>query len=450
MDRWRPEVRVAVSPVYVPQSDPVRRSHRIVTLTPHSPIQLTSDIERFGSHEHRRHWHTCGMDSNNRPVLRTRLCDLLGVDYPVLLAGMGPTIGGNNKGVAGPELVAAVSNAGGLGVLGGTGFGPDEMESEILRIRELTDKPFGVDILLPVLGPTKGASDVIPSTEQLRSMIPQGHQAEVDALRQKLGLPDVPPPSRAGGSQTMSSALFDPQSQIDVIVGMGVPVLATGLGDPSPFMKQLRDAGIKVISLVGNVKGAQKVLAAGVDAVVAQGTEAGGHTGRIGTMALLPQVLDVAGATPVIAAGGIGDGRGLAAALAMGCEGVWCGTIFIGTHEAQLDMLRKQRFVAANEEGTKITKLYSGKTMRNITNPLVDAWEESGIKALPMGLQSMLIAPLVRGSQAAGIEENGMNAGGQITGLIKAIRPAGEVVAEMVASASMILSSQLAYRVSTA
>ena len=393
------------------------------------------------------------MATHDRPVLRTRLCDLLGIEYPVLLAGMGPTVGGSNKGVAGPELVAAVSNAGGLGVLGGTGFGPDEMEQEILRIRELTDKPFGIDILLPVLGPTKGASDMIPSNEQLRSMIPDAHRNEVEALRRKLGLPEVASAAKVQGSQSasqpMSSALFDPQSQIDVIVGMGVPVLATGLGDPAPFMKQLRDSGTRVISLVGNVKGAQKVLAAGVDAVVAQGTEAGGHTGRIGTMALLPQVLDVAGTTPVIAAGGIGDARGLAAVLAMGCEGVWCGTIFIGTNEAQLDRFRKERFVAANEESTKITKLYSGKTMRNITNPLVEAWEESGIKALPMGLQSMLVAPLIRGSQAAGLDENGMNAGGQIAGLIREIRPAGDVVADMVGGASEILSSQLRVRVST-
>ena len=388
-----------------------------------------------------------------RPVLRTRICDLLGIEYPVLLAGMGPTVGGSNKGVAGPDLVAAVSNAGGLGVLGGTGFGPDEMEREILRIRELTDKPFGVDILLPVLGPSKGGSDHAPTSAELRSMIPSAHAAEVDALRTKLGLPETAPRERSAGSvgeQTMSSALFDPQSQIDVIVGMSVPVLATGLGDPSPFMRQLRDAGIKIVSLVGNVKGAQKVLAAGVDAVVAQGTEAGGHTGRIGTLALLPQVLDVAGHTPVIAAGGIGDGRGLAAALAMGCEGVWCGTIFIGTLEAQLDDFRKGRFVDAGDEGTKITKLYSGKTMRNITNPLVDAWEESGIKALPMGLQSMLIAPLIRGSQAAGRDENGMNAGGQIAGLIKSIRPAADVLNDMVGSAAAIISGGLAARVSAA
>lgn len=389
-----------------------------------------------------------------RPVLRTRLCDLLGIEYPVLLAGMGPTVGESNHGVAGPALVAAISNAGGLGVLGGTGYGPDEMEQAIKDIRALTDRPFGVDILLPVLGP-KGAakgSDV-PDVKSLVEMIPAGHRQQVDQLRQALGLPEVqrtPKPADARGKDDkagMASALFDPQGQIDVIVGMGVPVLATGLGDPGPFMRQLRDAGTKVISLVGNVKGARRVLGSGVDAVVAQGTEAGGHTGRIGTMALIPQVLDVAGDTPVIAAGGIGDGRGLAAALAMGCDAVWCGTVFIATEEANQERSRKERIVAADDEGTKVTRIYSGKTMRNITNPLIDAWEESGIKALPMGMQSALINPLLKGADAAGHTDWSMLAAGQVSGLVKAIRPAGEVLAEMVADAADILGSRLRERI---
>ncbi len=384
----------------------------------------------------------------SRPVLHTRICDLLGIEYPVLLAGMGPTVGESNHGVAGPALVAAVSNAGGLGVLGGTGYGPDEMEQAIKDIRALTDRPFGVDILLPVLGPKGGAADA-PAPKSLAAMIPDGHRSAVEELRQKLGLPEVTrtPKERSGDDPGMASGLFDPQGQIDVIVGMGVPVLATGLGDPGPFMRQLRDAGTTVISLVGNVKGARRVLASGVDAVVAQGTEAGGHTGRVGTMALVPQVIDVAGDTPVIAAGGIGDGRGLAGALALGAEGVWCGTVFIATEEANQERSRKERIVAADDEGTKVTRIYSGKTMRNITNPLIDAWEESGIKALPMGMQSALISPLLKGAEAAGHPEWSMLAAGQVSGLVKAIRPAGDVLADMVAEAADILGSQLRSRV---
>ena len=365
---------------------------------------------------------------------------------------MGPTVGESNHGVAGPALVAAVSNAGGLGVLGGTGYGPDEMEQAIKDIRALTDRPFGIDILLPVLGPKGGgASGEVPSAKSLGSLIPADHRQRVDQLRQALGLPDVPrverPEASASEKAGMASALFDPQSQIDVIVGMGVPVLATGLGDPAPFMHQLREAGTKVISLVGNVKGARRVLASGVDAVVAQGTEAGGHTGRVGTMALLPQVMDVAGSTPVIAAGGIGDGRGLAAALAMGCEGVWCGTVFIATEEAFQERSRKERIVDADDESTKISRIYSGKTMRNLTNPLIEAWEESGIKALPMGMQSALIAPLLRGAEAAGHPEWSMLAAGQVSGLVKSIRPAGEVLADMVAGAADLLGRGVRERI---
>jgi nitronate monooxygenase len=382
-----------------------------------------------------------------RPVLHTRLCDLFGIEYPVLLAGMGPTVGESNHGVAGPELVAAISNAGGLGVLGGTGYGPDEMEEAINQIRALTDKPFGVDILLPVLGPKTGADR--PKDVSLSSLLPEGHREGVEQMRIALGLPEVTRNPKSNDDPGMASGLFNPGAQIDVITGMGVPVLATGLGDPAPFMAQLRSAGTKVISLVGNVKAARRVLAAGVDAVVAQGTEAGGHTGRIGTMALIPQVIDAANGVPVIAAGGIGDGRGLAAALAMGADAVWCGTVFIATEEANQDRARKERLVSADDEGTKVTRLYSGKTMRNITNPLIDAWENSGLKALPMGMQSALIAPLLKGSAAAGHDDWSMLAAGQISGLIKDIRPAGVVLEEMVAQASDIIGRDLSRRVKT-
>ena len=382
-----------------------------------------------------------------RPVLHTALCDILGIEYPVLLAGMGPTVGESNHGVAGPELVAAISNAGGLGVLGGTGYGPDQMEEAINKIRSLTDKPFGVDILLPVLGPQSGSDR--PKDASMASLIPEAHREAVEQMRQSLGLPEVPRAPKDSSDPGMASALFNPGAQIDVITGMGVPVLATGLGDPAPFMSQLRNAGIKVISLVGNVKAARRVLAAGVDAVVAQGTEAGGHTGRIGTLALVPQVIDAANGVPVVAAGGIGDGRGLAAALAMGADAVWCGTVFIATDEANQERSRKERLVAADDEGTKVTRLYSGKTMRNITNPLIDAWENSGVKALPMGMQSALIAPLLKGSAAAGHDDWSMLAAGQVSGLIKKIRPAGEVLQEMVEQASEIIGRDLARRVKT-
>ena len=372
-----------------------------------------------------------------RATLRTALCDLLGIEFPVLLAGMGPTVGGGAGGVAGPELVAAVSNAGGLGVLGGTGFPPDEMERQVRRIQDLTDKPFGVDILAPANVGSLPVADQ-PADGDVRALIPEEHRAAVEAMRERLGLP-----APAGGPRPARGLTFDPDGQVDVIVGMGVPVLAVGLGSPAPFADRVHDAGGKILALVGDVRAARRVAKAGADVVVAQGTEAGGHTGRIGTMALLPQVLDAVAPTPVVAAGGIADGRGLAAALAMGCAGVWCGTAFIPTVEAQLDDFRKHRIVDAAAEDTKVTRLYSGKTMRNITNPLIEAWEESGLKALPMGLQSALITDVLTAAKEAGRPELLMNAAGQVSGMLKGIRPAAEVLDQMVAEAAEILARRL-------
>ena len=224
---------------------------------------------------------------------------------------------------------------------------------------------------------------------------------------------------------------------------MGVPVLATGLGNPAPYSDQVHAAGGKIISLVGNVKNARRVADDGADVVVAQGHDAGGHTGRIGTMALLPQVLDAVAPVPVVAAGGIADGRGLAAALAMGCIGVWCGTVFIPTLEANLDDFRKRRILAASEEDTRVTRFFSGKTMRNITNELIEAWEDSGTRALPMGLQGLLVADVLESVKQADRQELNMNAAGQISGMLTEIRPAADVLEGMVAEAVKILDRRL-------
>lgn len=371
----------------------------------------------------------------SKPVLHTVLCDMLNIEYPVLLAGMGPTVGGGVGGVAGTELVAAVSNAGGLGVLGAAGFPPDRLEEQISQIQDLTDRPFGVDILVPSNTAQRPPKSERPKDP--RDLLPAEQQQAMDSIREGLALPEARAP-RAD----IRLPRFAPQDQVDAIVGMKVPVLATGLGNPAPFSEQVHEAGGLVISLVGNVKNARRVADGGADIVVAQGHDAGGHTGRIGTMALLPQVLDAV-SVPVVAAGGIADGRGIAAALAMGCVGVWCGTVFIPTKEANLDDFRKQRILDASEEDTRVTRIYSGKTMRNVTNELIEAWEDSGSRALPMGLQGLLVADIMESAKQAGREDLLMNAAGQISGLLHEIRPAGEVLEGMVAEAVEILNRRL-------
>ena len=181
--------------------------------------------------------------------------------------------------------------------------------------------------------------------------------------------------------------------------------------------------------------------------MVAQGTEAGGHTGRIGTLALLPQVMDAIAPTPVIAAGGIASGRALAAVLAGGAEAAWCGTAFLVSEEANQPELQKQRILAAAAEDTAVTRLYSGKTMRNIRNPLIDAWEREGLMGLPMGMQGLLIEDLVFSIRQAGREELLMNAAGQTAGMLKEKRPAKAILEEMAVDAAAMLSTGLEARV---
>jgi nitronate monooxygenase len=377
-----------------------------------------------------------------RPVLRTRLCDMLGIEYPVVLAGMGPVAGGIMGPVATSELVAAVSNAGGLGVIGGAGFGAERLREEINTVRSMTDKPFGVDLLLPSNFMGGAASGEMPADP--RDLIPPETRAGVRKLAEDLGVDwqEAPrPAATATATRPRMGGMSD--EQMEVVIEEKVPVFAAGLGNPGPWVERLHANGTKVLSLVGNVKNAKRVAAAGVDVVVAQGTEAGGHTGRIATLALVPQCIDAVAPTPVVAAGGIADGRGLAAALALGAIGVWCGTAFLVSKEANQPDLQKQRILAATEEDTKVTRLYSGKTMRNITNPLIEAWEASGLQPLPMGLQGLLIQDLVYSVRKAGREDLLMNAAGQISGMLSEIRPAADILHDMVAQAAEIIGRKL-------
>ncbi len=384
-----------------------------------------------------------------RPVLRTRLCDLLGIEYPVISAGMGPVAGGIMGPVATSELVAAVSNAGGLGVIGGAGYGADRLREEINKVRGMTDRPFGVDLLLPSNFMGGAASGEMPRDP--RDLIPQETRQGVRKMAEDLGIEwqEAPrPTATATASRRAGAGMSD--EQMEVVIAEKVPVFAAGLGNPGPWVDRLHANGTKVLSLVGNVKNAKRVAAANVDVVVAQGTEAGGHTGRIATLALVPQCVDAVAPTPVVAAGGIADGRGLAASLAMGAIGVWCGTAFLVSEEANQPDLQKQRILAATDEDTKITRLYSGKTMRNITNPLIEAWEASGLQALPMGLQGLLIQDLVYSIRKAGREELLMNAAGQAAGMLSRIRPAEAILHDMVAQAADILARKLPAEVTAA
>ena len=378
-----------------------------------------------------------------RPVLRTALCDLLGVEYPFLLAGMGPVAGGIVGPVATAELAAAVSNGGGLGVLGGSGYGPERLREEIAKVRTLTDKPFGVDLLLPANYMGDAANRPPPADP--RELVPADVRDGLKAILADLDVPwvEAPPvetetrPALRGKQGGMSDA------QMEVVIEERVPVFAAGLGSPAPWLDRLHANGTVVLSLVGNVKNARRVAEAGVDAVVTQGTEAGGHTGRIGTLPLVTQAIEAIDPVPVIAAGGIGGGRGMAAMLAAGAAGVWVGTAFLVSEEANQPPAQLKRILAATEEDTKITRLYSGKTMRNIRNPLIDAWEASGLRALPMGVQGIVIRDVAHSLRQAGREDLLMNAAGQIAGMLDEVRPASVIMEQIIGETVEILSDRL-------
>ena len=378
-----------------------------------------------------------------RPVLRTALCDLLGVEYPFLLAGMGPVAGGIVGPVATAELAAAVSNAGGLGVLGGSGYGPERLREEINKVRGLTDKPFGVDLLLPAN--YMGSAADKPPLADPRELVPAEVSDGLKSILADLDVPwiEAPPvavetrPTLRGKQGGMSDA------QMEVVIEEKAPVFAAGLGTPAPWLDRLHANGTVVLSLVGNVKNAKRVAAAGVDAVVTQGTEAGGHTGRIGTLPLVTQAIEAIDPVPVIAAGGIASGRGMAAMLAAGASGVWVGTAFLVSEEANQPKAQLERILAATEEDTKITRLYSGKTMRNIRNPLIDAWEASGIRALPMGIQGIVIRDVAHSLRQAGREDLLMNAAGQIAGMLDEVRPASVIFEQIIGETVEILTDRL-------
>ena len=313
-------------------------------------------------------------------AIRTPLCDLLGIDVPIMLAGMG--------GISFAPVCAAVSNAGGFGTLGLAGLSVDEMAAQIRAVKTLTDKPFGVDLLAP--------------------------------------LPKV-----------LDAAT-------DLMIAEGVAAFISGLGVvPQPVLARLQGAGIKVMNVCGTVEHARKAEAAGLDAVVVQGTEGGGHTGKVAGMALIPQAVDAV-SLPVIAAGSIVDGRGLAAALAFGAQGVWMGTRFIASTEAHAGELYKNTILKTQSHETIVTKCYSGKTMRVRVNPYVLDWEQrpGDLQPFPQQAQYSAQHGVLGGivGQVEGLDpERSCLPMGQGAGGIHAIKPCAQIIADVMAEAEAVI-----------
>jgi nitronate monooxygenase len=373
-------------------------------------------------------------------VLRTRLCDILGIEYPIIAAGMGPTLIGENTG-APVELVVAVSEAGGLGVLGGSGFTVDGLREAIREIKAKTDKPYGVDLLLPQkldVGGGLGQQNIqeLP-LNMILSTLPKPHQDWVKKVKEELHLPDVEIMVR------MNTTTMRPVEAVKVCIEEKVPLFCAGLGNPGFMVAEAHANGVKVLGITGNTKNARRMAQSGIDLLVAQGHEGGGHTGRIGTMALLPQAIDAAYPVPVLAAGGIGDGRGLAAVLAMGCVGAWVGTRFLATNEAGALPVNKKRIVDSTDEDTRVSKSYTGKTLRASYNKFHDLWDGSGLEPLPFPTQVLISSGLLASFIKAQKDDYVGGLAGQISGLVKEIKPARQVLEEMVEEAVDILTRRL-------
>jgi enoyl-[acyl-carrier protein] reductase II len=310
-------------------------------------------------------------------MFKTELTEKLGIEYPIVQAGMG--------GVAMAELVAAVSNAGGLGVIGAAMLTPLTLREEVRKVKDLTDKPFAVDLLLA-----------------------QGWPGQDEMIK--------------------------------VMIEEGVPVFASGLGSPAPYAEEMHGAGMTIMAVIGAVRHARRVVEGGTDIVVAQGTEGGGHTGRIATLALVPQVVDAVAPVPVVAAGGIADGRGLVAALALGACGVWVGTRFVATKEAFGHDNYKLKIVESTEEGTVVTRAFTGKDCRVIKNRYAEQWEDRQGELKPFPFQMMVDSAKMDAAVIHGQTDLGIMPAGQISGAIHEVKPAGDVVREMMEEAEEVLA----------
>ena len=310
-------------------------------------------------------------------AIQTRLTQLLKMQHPIMLAGMG--------GVSYAEVCAAMCNAGGYGVLGMAGTTPDFIAGQMKKVRELTDRPFGVDLLAA-------------SPESL-------------------------------------------EASVDVIINGGADSFVAGLGVPMPIMGRLKKAGLKVMVVGGAVKHAIKAEEAGCDAVILQGGEGGGHTGLVGTLPLVAQAVEAV-KIPVVAAGGMYDGRGLAAALALGADGVWMGTRFIASAEAHAANMYKQAVVEAGDTDTTRTRCYSGKPMRCRTNDYINDWESRPEDIKPFPFQAIHSHQTgVIGGIGGITDESRLSmdkscfAMGQSAGGVREVKPVAEIVADIMQGA---------------
>jgi NAD(P)H-dependent flavin oxidoreductase YrpB (nitropropane dioxygenase family) len=350
--------------------------------------------------------------------LKTKFAEMMGIEFPIIAF------------THCKDVVAAVVNAGGFAVLGEAMHTPDDIADDIKWIRSrVGDKPFGIDLVLPASAPGQG------SLEELLAEIPEEHRAYARKIQEEY---DVPAPKGGqdlhqwgGLNQEMARA------QIDVILEEKAPVFVSGLGSPDFMIEAAHERGMKVFGLVGRARQAEREAAAGVDAIIAQGYDAAGHTGNVGTFSIIPEVRAVVGDDmPVIAAGGVTTGRHLAASLCLGADGVWTGTLWLACRESDSDMIIKEKLIAATADDTTYSKTVSGFPMRVTKCPWTEEWAKpEAPRILPSPYQMLLSSEYIQGANDNRRPDLMFEAAGQGVRFITEMKPARQIVFDMVEEA---------------
>ncbi len=342
--------------------------------------------------------------------MHTPICDRLGIEVPIFAFSHCR------------DVVAAESRAGGFGVLGAVGFTPEQLEVECRWIDEhVGNHTYGVDIVIP--GKYEGMGEVDPAKleEHLRALVPQEHRDFAAKLLRDHGVPELPEDSKARELIGWTAATANPQ--IDVALAHPkVRAIANALGTPpEDVIGRVQQSGRLIGALCGSPQQARKHKEAGLDFVIAQGTEGGGHTGEIGSVVLWPQVVDAVAPIPVLAAGGIATGRQIAAALALGCAGVWAGSLWLAVEEAEAPQAQRESYFAASSKDTVRSRSFTGKPCRMLRNEWTDAWEQPDApKPLGMPLQGMVTMDTVARTHryADKAQPVAFNPIGQVVGMI--------------------------------
>jgi NAD(P)H-dependent flavin oxidoreductase YrpB (nitropropane dioxygenase family) len=354
--------------------------------------------------------------------MRTKICEQLGIEHPIFAF------------THCRDVVVAVSKAGGIGVLGAVGFTPEQLRKELDWIdAHIGDLPYGVDIVIPQKYEGMGEMDPKKLEDTLKAMVPAEHHEFAAKLLAEHGVPEWPDKEDEmgliGWNEAIATLLVD-----EAITRPNCRLIANALGTPpADIIKRIQDSGRLVGALCGKVKQAKAHKAAGLDFIVAQGTEGGGHTGEVGSLVLWPQIIDAVGDTPVLAAGGIGDGRQMLAAMSLGAAGVWTGSLWLAVEEAEAEPAQKQSYFDATSEDTVRSRSWTGKPCRMLKNEWTEAWASNETPdPLGMPLQGLVTMDAIRRTHkyaAVGeCQKVAFNPVGQVVGMINSVESCRDVI----------------------